>query len=138
MTESMPAQPSTGSSRRYLYLGLGYLALGLAVAGAALPLLPTTPFLLVAVWAFARSSPRLRDRLYADPRFGPLLRHWRDQRAIPRRAKAIAVITLAASWVTTALTVGGLLVPAIAGVAVLGAGAFILSRPVPVTVPSGQ
>src|SRR5690606_41134853 len=59
-------------------------AVGLALAGTVLPLLPTTPFLLVAAWAFARSSPRLDAWLHAHPRLGPPLAAWQARRAIPR------------------------------------------------------
>lgn len=75
----------------------GWLNVGLAFIGIALPGLPTTPFLLVAVWAFARSSERFHDWLYHHPRFGPALRAWRDHRVVPVRAKVLAVVTMTAS-----------------------------------------
>ena len=62
-----------------------------------MPLLPTTVFLLVALWAFSKSSPRFHDWLYRHPRFGPALRAWRRDRAIPLPAKIWASGTLAAS-----------------------------------------
>jgi uncharacterized membrane protein YbaN (DUF454 family) len=64
---------------------LGLAATGLALAGVVLPLLPATPFLLVAAWAFARSSPRLEGRLRAHARLGPLLAGWEARQAIARR-----------------------------------------------------
>lgn len=131
-------RPAMRRPRRALYLGLGYAGLGLAVAGAALPLLPTTPFLLVAAWAFGRSSPRLRRWLDEHPHFGPLLRDWRDERAIAPRAKAAAVAALGASWGVTATVAGGVLVPAAAGAALLGVAAFILTRPSPRRCPEAQ
>lgn len=81
-------------------LGLGFVVLG--VAGTVLPVLPTTPFLLLALWAFARSSRRLHDWLYHHPRLGPGLRAWRDHGVVPRRAKVIAVIFMLASSVYVA------------------------------------
>ncbi|MBD2747797.1 YbaN family protein [Microvirga sp. BT688] len=83
---------------RQLYLCLGYLSLGLGVIGIFLPVLPTTPFVLLAVWFFARSNPALAERLYSHPRFGYLLTTWRDQKAIPRRAKITALSMLAVSY----------------------------------------
>lgn len=132
MIEAPVAQERTDRlPRRAAYLGLGYCSLGLAVAGVALPLLPTTPFLLVAAWAFGRSSPRLRRWLDEHPRFGPPLRHWREERAIPPKIKATAIAALGGSWAVTTVTVGGILVPGIAAAAMLGVGAFILTRPSP-------
>ena len=58
---------------RRLHLGLGYGSVTLAALGLILPLLPTTPFLLLAVWCFARSDPEWAERLYSHPRLGPLL-----------------------------------------------------------------
>jgi len=80
---------------RWAMLGVGWLAVGLAVLGALLPLLPTTPFLLVAAWAFGRSSERLRRWLYESRMFGPVLQNWEQHGAIPRWAKVLAVGVMA-------------------------------------------
>jgi uncharacterized protein len=79
-------------------LGLGWFAVGLAVLGVFLPLLPTTPFLLVAAWAFGRSSERLRLWLYESRLFGPLLQNWQKHGAIPIWAKVMAVTAMAAAF----------------------------------------
>ena len=78
----------------------GVFFVGLALLGAILPLLPTTPFLLVAAACFARSSPRLHKMLLANKMFGPLIYHWQESRSIPKRAKVISLLSmvLAVAW----------------------------------------
>ncbi|MCW2474732.1 MULTISPECIES: DUF454 family protein [unclassified Symbiopectobacterium] len=75
-------------------LVLGWLAVVLATLGVVLPLLPTTPFLLLAAWCFARSSPRFHAWLLYRSWFGPYLRHWQDHRALPPGAKGKAVVMI--------------------------------------------
>ncbi|UKJ73025.1 YbaN family protein [Azospirillum brasilense] len=119
--------------RRRLWLALGYAAVGLGIAGTVLPLLPTTPFLLLAAGAFAKSSPALRDRLYRDPRFGPLLRDWQSEGAIPRKAKAAALIGMSVSWAIVVLTASRPLVPILAGTCMAAVAIYIVTRPSPST-----
>jgi len=90
--------PDTGTDRelasgplRWLLLGAGFLFVGLAALGVILPLLPTTPFVLVAAACFARSSPRFYKWLLANRVFGPLITDWRAHGSIPLRAKILAV-----------------------------------------------
>ena len=100
MSASGASSPADAMSpiKRTLYLVLGWFFVALGIVGAFLPLLPTTPFLLLAIWFFARSSPKMEAWLFNHPRFGPPLRDWRDERAIPRRAKIMAVSLIAASY----------------------------------------
>ena len=101
---------------RYVYLAIGLLFVGLGVLGALLPVLPTTPFLLVSLWAFAKSSHRLERWLLEHPRFGPRLVAWREHRVIPLPVKLAAWGSMAASL--TIMTIGGVPWFAIAGAAV--------------------
>lgn len=76
---------------------LGAVSLALGVAGIFLPLLPTTPFLLLAAWAFVRSSPRLYSWLMNHPHLGEYIRNFRENRAIPLRVKVVSVSLV---WLT--------------------------------------
>lgn len=89
---------------RTAYLTCGLLCVAVGAVGAFLPVLPTVPLLLLAVFCFARSRPEWAERLYAHPRYGPPLREWRDRRAIGRGAKISAVGAMAASAVVIWLT----------------------------------
>ena len=114
---------------RFVWIGLGSGAVVLGAAGVVVPLLPTTPFLLVAAWAFARSSPRLHRWLVTHPRLGPAIRDWQHHRAISRRAKGLAMLAIAAT-VATSLALGVSPVILSVQLAVLACVShFILTRP---------
>ncbi|MCB1699791.1 MAG: YbaN family protein [Halioglobus sp.] len=76
----------------YKPLGLFFLALG--IAGVALPILPSTPFILLAAWFFARSSERWHRRLLDSELFGPMIRNWERERCISCRTKAVALVSM--------------------------------------------
>ena len=115
---------------KLFFLGLGWICVALGVVGIVLPVLPTTPFLLVAAWAFARSSPRFRDWLVGHRTLGPYVNDWNEYGAIPTRAKvlAIAVMSVSAAWLFgwSDLPIA---VKLIATACMLGAAVFILTRP---------
>ncbi|MEZ5975590.1 MAG: YbaN family protein [Planctomycetota bacterium] len=72
---------------RLVFLITAWLSTALAVIGAVLPLVPTTPFLLVAAWAFSRSSPHWAERIQRMPLFGGYVREWNATHSVPRAAK---------------------------------------------------
>ena len=86
--------------RRIIYLGVGWLSLGMAFAGIILPILPTTPMLLVAAWAFGKSSPELAEKIRSHRIFGPAVRDWQDHGVIALKAKslAISIMALMGAW----------------------------------------
>lgn len=89
--------PMPGPHARLGYLLLAYTATAFGIAGVFLPLLPTTPFLLVAVWAAPKGSQRVHDWIYDQPRFARLLDDWHQQRAVPFSAKWLATAMMFAS-----------------------------------------
>ncbi|ENA3446222.1 DUF454 family protein [Yersinia enterocolitica] len=99
---------------RWLLIALGWLAVVLATLGAVLPLLPTTPFLLLAAWCFARSSPRFHHWLLYRSWFGSYIRTWQQHRALPPGVKwkaiLVTVLTFAISlWLVKIWWVRGIL-----------------------------
>ena len=112
----------------YLVLGLGFTGLG--IAGAFLPLLPTTVFLILAAGCFARSSPRLEAWILNHKQFGPLVRDWRAHGAIPRKAKVLACTGMAGGFVIFFLSAHPATWLALAVAGALGlCAAFVVSRP---------
>jgi len=83
---------------RILLIMVGWLCVVLATLGVVLPLLPTTPFLLLAAWCFARSSPRFHHWLLHRSWFGSYLRHWQAHRALPKGAKPKAVALIVTTF----------------------------------------
>jgi uncharacterized membrane protein YbaN (DUF454 family) len=114
--------------QRTLYMSGGFLALALGTVGIFLPLLPTVPFMILAAFFFARSSPALEAKLLDHKHFGPHIRRWRESGAISRRGKRAALIAFAFS-VILALAFAPfpwLLIPSAA--ALIG-GTWIWTRP---------
>ena len=88
-----------------IFAGLGWCAVGLAIAGVMVPGLPTTVFVLAASYCFARSSPRFEKWLRDHPRLGPPLQRFASDGGLPRSAKRAA---LAAMWTAVLLSAGAL------------------------------
>ncbi len=125
-----------GRSRRFfeelgrpLWTAAGVLSLGLGAVGAVLPVLPTTPFVILAAFSFAKGSPRLAAALERHRVFGPMILEWRAHGAIAPRYKVIAHVMM----------VGALLISLLVGVpgtvllvqvlCLAGASSYILTRP---------
>lgn len=76
---------------RFLYLLCGWVAIALGVLGIALPVLPTTPFILLAAWCFAKGSPRCHQWLRSNRYFGQMVQDWERQKGLRRRYRRRAV-----------------------------------------------
>ena len=114
---------------RHVWTTLGLINVALGIIGAFLPVMPTTIFLIIAAWCFAKGSPRLHNWLMSHPRFGVPLRNWQDHGAIPRRAKILAVSMIATSFAITVYLGLHLWILAIIGVTLISVSSFIVTRP---------
>lgn len=114
---------------RVVYLIIGLICVALGAAGTVLPVLPTTPFLILALAMFAKSSARLERWLLEHPRFGPRLVAWRTNRVIPLGVKLTAWISMVVSLAIMAVTTRNwIVVASAAGVMAVGA-IYIATRP---------
>lgn len=128
----MPVVPTRYYRRRFriALIALGIVCVAFGAVGVVVPGLPTTPFLLVALWAFSKSSERFHRWLWHHRTLGPPIRDWHLHRRIPRRAKAVAIGTMgssvaiiglfiAESWLFTVAVAACMAPPAV----------YILTRP---------
>lgn len=122
--------PEITITMRGVYLVIGLFLLVLGFIGAFLPVLPTTPFLILAVACFARSSRRLENWLLFHPHFGPPLRQWRQRGAIPQKAKYAALFGTSVGFVLFWLSSDPEPWAIIAVAAIMLSGlAYVFSRP---------
>ncbi|HEY9061723.1 MAG TPA: YbaN family protein [Pseudobacteroides sp.] len=89
------------SITRAILMVCGCVALFLGIAGLFLPLLPTTPFILLAAACFSRSSDKFYNRLLSNKWVGNYIKNYRDGKGIPKRAKVLSLLTL---WITMGFT----------------------------------
>lgn len=88
-----------GQAMRLFYFSLGWFFFSLGAIGVVLPVLPTTPFMLLALWAFSQSSERFHKWLYQHKVFGPPLQQWHRHRVIPLAAKIMSISFMSMSLV---------------------------------------
>jgi uncharacterized membrane protein YbaN (DUF454 family) len=122
---AMPAK-----CRRYALIAFGWLCVAIGLVGVVVPGLPTTIFMILAAWAFSKSSERFQAWLLGHPRFGPAILAWRENGAVSRRAKALALVTMTFSLAVISVFVAtSWVLPAVVGGIMLCVGAYIVTRP---------
>jgi len=119
------------SGIRVFWLLAGLISVAIGAVGVVLPLLPTTPFLLIAAFAFARSSARLNNWLREHRSFGPLINNWYRDGSIDRKVKRVAIIVILMTPVITWLFGAPLWIIVCQIVVLSAAAVFILTRPLP-------
>lgn len=107
---------------------IGILSIVLGAIGAFTPVLPTTPFILLAAWCFLKSSEKAHAWLYRQPLFGKALQDWEKNRSIPRPTKAVAITMIALSIVFIWVKVDGSQIRYSVTLLLLLVSAFILTR----------
>ena len=117
-------------TKRFLYLTFGWFMFSLGFIGVFLPVLPTTPFMILALWGFSRGSESLHRWLYNHPRFGTALRDWDQFGMIPLKVKFTAIFMMSISAVYLTFLSGA---PNIAIIVVLGimvySAIYVMTRP---------
>lgn len=88
-------------SLRPLFFILGWISVVLGAIGAILPIMPTTPFLILAAYLFSKSSPRFHKWLLELPKFGPIIREWEETKTIRKEVKITAIVVLSISMMVT-------------------------------------
>ena len=116
-------------AKRIALIVVGFVSLGLGGLGIVVPLLPTTPLVLVAAFAFANSSETLHQWLLDHRVFGPLIENWRRHGAISRTAKAMSVLSMLSVLLISWLMGVAAAIIGVQAVVLACAAAFILTRP---------
>ena len=80
--------------KRMILISLGWFCVGLGFIGIFVPGIPTTIFLIIALWAFTKSSKKLRNWLLNHKKFGPILNNWQQHKVVPFRAKILMVVLM--------------------------------------------
>lgn len=122
-----------------LYFAAGWLFFALGVVGAVLPVVPTTPFMLLAAWAFSHSSRRFERWLLEHRWFGPGIQRWRTHRVVPARVKVVSFVTMLSTLGLSIASgrVAGWALAAQAGLMAYGAW-YVARLPSTVPAPSAQ
>jgi uncharacterized membrane protein YbaN (DUF454 family) len=115
--------------KKLFWLSTGIISLILGLIGVALPLLPTTPFILLAGIAFAQSSPKLHQWLTDHPRWGVMIKNWHDGGRIDKRSKTIAISIMALMPLLSYLLGAPLWAIGVQTIILLIVASFIITRP---------
>ncbi len=114
---------------RWSLLAFAWVNVGLGMIGVVVPGMPTTVFLIIALWAFSKSSVRFQRWLWEHPTCGPSIRAWHEHRVIPLKAKVLASAMMAASFIyVTFFVAESWVLPAVLAAVLVPSAAFILNQ----------
>lgn len=114
---------------RFIIFSTGFISLVVGTIGIFVPLLPTTPFVLLSAWCFLKSSNKAHEWLYTQPLLGKSLQQWEENKVISKKSKAVALITIAISLGVIWMRATGIEIKIILSVVLLLVSVFILTRP---------
>jgi len=123
------SKSTLSAAGRPLWVAAGAVSIGIGAIGATLPILPTTPFVILGAFCFAHGSPRLALALEQHRVFGPIIADWRAHRAIAPRYKVIAHLMMGAALLVSLLAGVSTTVLTVQAICLACASAYILSRP---------
>ncbi|XPF95944.1 YbaN family protein [Colwellia sp. RE-S-Sl-9] len=118
------------SIQNFLLKSTGCIFVFLAILGAVLPLLPTTPFLLVAAGCFAKSSPYFHNKLLNSKLFGQLIKDWQDSRSISQKSKMISLCSMALAGAWSCYMLGNIWLKVLVIVLMIGPAIFVYRLPI--------
>lgn len=119
----------TPNAKATFWQCIGFGALGLGFLGVALPVLPTTPFVILAAVAFGKSSPRLQAYLEGNQVFGPIIADWQANGAIAARFKILSIVMMAGALALSIQLSVPVIILLVQAACMTAASIFILSRP---------
>ena len=115
--------------KKIILLTIGWLSVGLAFIGVFVPGIPTTIFLIVALWAFARSSKKFHSWLLNHKRFGPILQNWESHKVVPRKAKILMIILQISAVIIFHYSLQNIYLTAILIITLVFVARYVLSLP---------
>ena len=115
--------------KKIILITIGWLCVGLAFVGTFVPGIPTTIFLIIALWAFAKSSKKFHSWLLNHKRFGPILQNWESHKVVPRKAKILMVILQISAIIIFHYSLQNIYLTAILIITLVFVARYVLSLP---------
>ena len=115
--------------KKIILITIGWLCVGLAFVGTFVPGIPTTIFLIIALWAFAQSSKKFHSWLLNHKRFGPILQNWESHKVVPRKAKILMVILQISAVIIFHYSLQNIYLTAILIITLVFVARYVLSLP---------
>ena len=122
--------------KRLVLISIGWVCVSLAFVGIFVPGVPTTIFLIIALWAFTKTSKKLRNWLLHHKRFGPILTNWQKHRVVPRKAKILMATFMVLSVILFHYSLQNLYLTAVLIVILGFVARYVIS--LPSTVPDNS